>query len=71
MSARRTIERILQDGDDRQTQRSWAFERDGGHITIKDRLDGPFLGLLIRPADVPQFVADLKELASAPSREGE
>lgn len=66
MSARRTIERILQDGDDRQTQRSWAFQADGNHITIKDRVDGPFLGLLIRAADIPQFVADLQELAPTP-----
>jgi len=70
MSERRTIERYLQDGEDRQTQRSWFWEADGRHLTLR-RCDGGDYLLLIRPADVPQFVADLQELAALTTPKGD
>lgn len=63
MVVKRTLERMLQDGDDRQTMRSWFLESDGGHITVRRMEGGEFL-MIIRPEDVPLFVADLAEIAS-------
>ena len=70
MSARRTVERYLQDGDDRQTQRSWFWESDGAHLTLRRCADGDYL-LLIGVEDVPQFVADLQELAALSTPKGD
>lgn len=58
MTVRHTVERYLQDGDDRQTQRSWHFSADGGHITLRRVADGEHL-MIFRTSDVDQFCADL------------
>lgn len=66
MSVRVTFERILRDDDDAsgQTIRQWKMEAEGGHITIRDREDHiPFI--MLRPADIDLFVADLEKARAA------
>ena len=60
MTARVTIERILRDDDDDsgQTIREWKLEIESGFITLRSRHGDGFL--LLRPADVDTFAADLQ-----------
>lgn len=62
-AVKHTIERFLIDGEDRQTQRSWFFEVSGDFITIR-RVDGGDHLMLLKVADVDQFCADMKDVAS-------
>ena len=59
MAARITIERVLRDADDSsgQTVRDWKIESDEYGVTIRLKHGSGFL--LLRAADVDQFVIDL------------
>lgn len=59
MAARVTFERVLRDDNDDSGQsiRDWRIESEAGHITIRLKHGNGFL--LMRPADVDQFVIDL------------
>lgn len=68
MVARITIERVLRDDDDAtgQNTRDWKIEAEAEHITVKLKHGDGFI--LLRPADVDQFVIDLnraRDLATA------
>jgi hypothetical protein len=65
MAARITIERLLRDNDDDvgQSVREWTIESESHHITIKLKHGSGFL--ILRPADVDQFVADLQRAKEA------
>lgn len=71
MAARITVERILRDDDDDagQSIREWKIEAEAGFITIRP----PHGFLILRPADVEAFAADLgraKEAAVSLSTKG-
>lgn len=73
MTARITIERVLRDVDDDsgQTIRDWKIESEAGHVTIRLKHGDGFI--MMRPADVDIFTADLqraKATALSLSEEG-
>ena len=49
---------------------AWFWESDGAHLTLRRCADGDYL-LLIGVEDVPQFVADLQELAALSTPKGD
>ncbi|MBX3481633.1 MAG: hypothetical protein KF842_14675 [Caulobacter sp.] len=68
MAAQLTLERILRDDDDAsgQTIRVWRLSIDGQYLRIqRSGTETSSSGLLIRVADVPQLIADLKSIAAA------
>lgn len=71
MAKRMTLERILRDDDDAsgQTIRSWRIESDGDQVCITKSEHSEWI--MIRTSDVDQFIADLREIARAPSGGGE
>lgn len=65
MAARITIERVLRDDDDASGQsiRDWKIEADSGLITIRMKFGDGFI--MLRPADVEIFTADLQRAKAA------
>lgn len=65
MAARVTAERVLRDDDDEsgQTVREWKIEGEGGSIIIRPRDRDGFL--IMRGADIDQFIADLRRARDA------
>jgi hypothetical protein len=65
MTARITIERLLRDDDDASGQsiRKWKIESEAGHVTI--RLEHGEGFILLRSADIDQFVVDLNMAGDA------
>jgi hypothetical protein len=65
MTGRITIERLLRDDDDASGQsiRKWKIESEAGHVTI--RLDHGEGFILLRSADIDQFVIDLSKAGDA------
>lgn len=59
MIARITLERILRDDDDAsgQSVRDWTIQSEAGNITIRLKHGDGFL--MLRPADIEIFTADL------------